>query len=621
MKLQLLTTSGPRDVPVELGPQVLNAYDFGARPGSSDTDQTGATDIGAAIQAAIDSLPISPINSNNPGTVYVPPGSWVQSTPVLVSSGQNILGAGPLVSRITVGLGNNSSPIPTCFSGPLFVVAPRGHFSSAYGAALIGSGRSLTVDASTLVLLHDAKVWRTLNGRSALSVQLWIKPTSAGVPGVIISSTGAPDGNLSSGLQHSVIQIATQDAGGGTCALYWSLTTTSGTVTGHSATNMAYGTTHNIEFNYDGTHIDVFQDGVSVAHSPQIGTLVQKPWEGVTIGLGCITGPESDFELQTSPCQLDSIRLSSVARHTGTGSFTPPVDRYTWDASSLALYNWDQGDPSEKPWIIGQVQNNGGGSEPMLHYMRCYPITFVGGIIQTSARIQNLELNGNDHIVSGVINYNLSQCTFSDLYIKDMGKWGLAQLNGGCFFGKANNIVVGAEDVATWLQGGAYDNIQAGGQIGYLLGTGTYTACTTLDVPSVVAPYIVNSNGDIFGSVIMTSCGNDNESTAPNMMAGMIINGSVAQLKAIGCTFLAANSTFATDVPAVLCNGLPYSTDFDSCKFFVPNSGVSPELIRKGAYGTFSGSKVNVTNIQNTQGFPYSNEPLFVTTPTLQDLP
>lgn len=90
---------------------------------------------------------------------------------------------------------------------------------------------------------------------------------------------------------------------------------------------------HHVAFVYDGSMQRMFLDGQLVANHPGTGSFSNAS------GLGHL-GATPQPGLSSFRGFLESFRISSVARYTGSG-FVPPLRDMSADASTLVLYNFD----------------------------------------------------------------------------------------------------------------------------------------------------------------------------------------------------------------------------------------------------------------------------------------
>jgi len=309
------------------GIQVINVRDFGAVG-------DGVTDDWAAIQAALDTVAAS-----GPGTVYVPPTgrSYMVSRPLRIKttgvrltggvSGDASFPRPPAIENMWLTAGN--FPTIHCFpaqadAAPNWSIAPS--LVPGPGGALSLSNATGHQDA--YVNWCEAPVY--LNGLTQFTVECFVRRTSTAGGNLVCSS-----GSLFLGTQDTAFQVYVPDA------LAGSLTTTTGVYQISGTTPLTVGVVYHVEMSWDGQTLRLFVNGVLDASVPATGTMVQKPHEFGSFGHEHITwaGGVVTFGIEG---QIDSIRLSKVARH--TAGFKPPATKLTFDQDALLLQNFDDDD-------------------------------------------------------------------------------------------------------------------------------------------------------------------------------------------------------------------------------------------------------------------------------------
>ena len=366
-------------------------------------------------------------------SVKIPVGNFYTSMPLCVPRSALIAGVEAAQSIIVCGIGDGSGADVSSFCGPLVYVAPpytpadsaaQAINFPTYSTPLVGAtGQSLVLHdnsdptkfSTSVYWLHDAWCWGSWIGNDPnatnFSIQFWVRvddPVSPGFVKGIVGSRGPPVWISRGGEQADIAFGVYAIADGATLKLRAYLTTNpayvalpayqfSGTLYTIDSGNITPGASVHVELDYNGSFFDFYVDGVNQGHVGVTGPIIKAPWEGVSLGA---QGPEG-LDLPVNGRAgingaIDSLRFSNIARHTGTGSFTPPSSKYTWDGNTLALYNWDQGVKTVQPknpdgtnagplltlpFLLGQTRGATGQgvigvptttANPVTHYIRLY---------------------------------------------------------------------------------------------------------------------------------------------------------------------------------------------------------------------------------------------------------
>lgn len=506
--------------------QQANVYnimspEFGAQP---DYQTFGTFDCSPAFDAAVTAAlaDVHGIQNTPSQTFGVPTGQFWTSRPIWFPAGlqARLLGAGKYCSIIVRGVGDpvGNPGLVQGFFGPVVSFGSAlGGATPTYGAPLVGAGRSLVLSdaAATYIILNDGYWWSHLSSLSQLALEFKTKISSLGGTNTVLIGSRGTLTNVAG--PTVALGVYLRDTGTGPF-LQFILTTTSGQNNVVMANNsFTLNVTHDISANYDGGHFDCYLDGVNVGHVACSGNPVQGVTEGVSIGRG-----GSEFSATWSTCNgfIDSIRLSNVARHTGVGSFTPPVTRLTWDANALALFNWDQGDPPVgSPWIFGYHAQQPGFSGQVPHYCRI----FKAG--------PDMEIS--DIALIGSLPLDIQGCALS--------KVSRVFLQGGSYWGgmvamSANGFYTNVEDVQIFNTFGiigaalavesAKDINVVGGPVGLWLGAGDYDGVSCQPVTSSVLGFICGYYGQgIFSALNIHNCGVDAEVVLNGWITGMLVDG------------------------------------------------------------------------------------------------
>lgn len=610
------TFGGAKLFPQGAAAGIYDARNFGAVADSTLV----ANDAAAAVAAA---------QAAGATAIYFPTGSWVIGSPILNPGNLSFIGDGPDASVITINPSAPSVGQTPCFAGPIFMVAPaQGYYPGrgGYAAALIGSGYSLNIGSAaenypysgTQFMLHGSPAWSKLSGLSEVAIQFFVNVTAfleGSGGGAIISSGGL----LTASIYASCFSLVLEDQGGG-LLLSWLLTTTGGTYSGSSTPGgISYSTTTNFELNYNGSFIDIFIAGTNVAHVAATGTLVQEAWEGVSIGGALQYGPEAaGVVVDSINGQLDSLRLSNIARHTGTGSFVPPAVKYTFDPNTLALWNFDQGTPPlTQPWIIGQVQNPfASAGTPMLHYAH-----FNNGNGYASFPVfENIGFNMQG-TTEGVVCVGGAWGTAINVTASNGCKVGFGVYSGESFgwsiFNLRSNSSSGV-GLDLFNTAGTLSGIfDIGSAIGISLAGGNSCQTLTVQPPeneSLYVPVVLRGGGgsSYYSPLQLNGLSIDFEGNFPNCVAGMMIDNSMTTIRATNWSLTAYVSVNnARTVPAVLFDGNGNLLTFENC-FFDVNDAAGKVVFGQylpGRPGYFPPISIKESILGQVSGAPTALQP------------
>jgi len=182
---------------------------------------------------------------------------------------------------------------------------------------------------------------KPINGQSALSVEGFLNYAGGAGGNAFILESAGDDLNLPNNAS-SAIQLYLVP--GSPNKLAACLTTS---VTGFACTgaggSITTGTTYEFEASYDGSTLRLFEgtpgSTTTLAGSAAMtGIIVQKPSEVFALGDGGgLTIGGTNFASAHWIGQLDSIRISSTARHTAT--YTAPAAKFSNDGNTLILLN------------------------------------------------------------------------------------------------------------------------------------------------------------------------------------------------------------------------------------------------------------------------------------------
>lgn len=303
-------------------------------------DPTGTVFSAAAIQLAIDSCTTSSStgfgNLNIP--VKVPSGFYHLEKPISIyKNGVNLIGDSNFGSYI----GGRT------YVGPAIVMTTDGYFTTHANA--YAGGNSVTLgDGPGIRLCRYGSAW-DLNGLSQFCLEFIIALTNPET-----SSSNILGCNGSTPIENNVaFAIFVLGTAFGfdpnNPHLSFQLTTTAGSVTAETSGPAlpTDGTYHVLRFDYDGSNMRIFVDGVAQAligggtAKPQTGTIVQKQYEAIHLGYGLQEGFDGWNPIFNPPtgCRLASMRFSWMSR--GSADYSPPAGKFTEDGITRFLMNFD----------------------------------------------------------------------------------------------------------------------------------------------------------------------------------------------------------------------------------------------------------------------------------------
>lgn len=297
----------------------------------------GVTDSTAALQEAVAAVQDMTYQSY----IHVPSGfgCYTINQPILIHGGQL-----PTIRGDHRGeSGTGTCIVGTSFIGPVFHLRGTGATPplTTTTSLATGSGVALAMTKNgqeSFIDFDDA--WRPmqLNGLSAFTVQLFIKPTAITTDfrnHVLESSGSLTDFNQTKAYE---IEIDTSGHLVGGVNVNGTLTeiTSAGTLT--------LNTIYYVELSYDGSTVRLFYGipgaTVTLAGSTSAsGTVKQGMFEQQPSGGANSAWPHGALNSERMDGAMDSIRFSNIARHTST--FTAPTAKHTFDGNTLLLENFD----------------------------------------------------------------------------------------------------------------------------------------------------------------------------------------------------------------------------------------------------------------------------------------
>ena len=375
----------------------------------------GLTDDTAAIQAAYNATCAAAIaansaNANIAATLWFPAGTYITSFSLISNCSQPITWKCESEGACTIqSVSEGIFPIILHEAASyLNGITAQGPILAASLATGSGSALNWGANSQQYYDLKDASLglsptgWhnaKPLNGATALSVEGYFNYAGGGSGSVYIMESHGDDLNLPN-LVSTALQIFV--VAGSPNKLAASLTTSgSGVVSIAGGGTITPGTTYEFEASYDGSNFRLFY-GIPGSTTTLIGsvaatgTLVQQPAEVFALGDGGgLTIGGNNFSSSHWLGQLDSIRISSVARHTAT--YTAPTAKFSNDGNTLILLN----NLAQNDTLL-QVTNVGGAPLPNwipLHYSG--PFGSGGTPGNVHANFVNLTLAGGNYSLLG----------------------------------------------------------------------------------------------------------------------------------------------------------------------------------------------------------------------------
>jgi hypothetical protein len=476
------------------------------------------------------------------GGVYVPAGNWYVSRPIMLPAGCLFYGDGEELSTILSGVANSSEPtLVAAFGGPLMYLSGKttnSAFYPAYGAPLVGvTGQSMTLKTkndSTLtfapmVLLDDCYPWGSFLYRyaSELCLRCWVQVTDQGG-----SATSWLIGtrDIRTGLAGAVALEVVQD--GGNIQYRATLTTA---VTGQQqilSSPVALGSTaHNLEIDYNGFFFDFYVDGVNQGHLSASGKVYRTGFEQASLGDNfAVFGA---FEFQPNGA-IDSIELADTARHTGTGSFTPPTSKYAADSHTLWLCNFDQPSaPTGQPFFVAESafltigpisETFAAPPSPVTdalpqpsHQFPCPHYARISGYVQSyvpnvgGIRVQGIQLVPRFNN-SGIVLEGASRAWLRNVSVYGASGYGVYVTSNNSFYGRASTINSLTHGVGMVWLGVACEHVETEGcNVGFWGVFGGFE--DVQDQPSWdnVCSFVWGPRADAFSSIHVSDSGNDAE--------------------------------------------------------------------------------------------------------------
>jgi len=511
--------------------------------------------------------------TNGPfGAIVFPQGTFYTSRPLCVPANCEIYGAGKTLTMVVPGTGDHTTPsLVQGYAGPIFFASPAwtpgmlpNVSQPSLGTSLAtGSGNCLNLAPGTDVLhvtasypLHDSFPWGTWMGNdytlTAWSLELFVRvdnhPGTAaeeGTLGIIGSYGPGVWGSRDQNFPYDSAFSLRAVVDGSNITLEARITTNpaytgpfntvaSGTTVLLSGT-VARATVRHVELDYTGSNFYFYINGVLQGSTAATGPIIRAPWEQTQIGA---TGSEWSHSDNTVTGAVDGIRMSKVARHTGS-NFTPPTSKPTWDSNTMALYNFDQSAPTIQPrdsgggdvgplltlpmFIPGVLRsgiNESTWFSPALgdqvpHYVDLWPIGFAQSIY-----IHDLAVTGWWSCV-GIKGKRSPRLWVYRTVINEMANAGIWAADAESFFGQLSDNYLGNVAGSAIVQFGRADRNEA-----LQCGIGIYNtaagAVTWFNNQPTYSSYacIVGAGGSQFSQYNIQNVSNDTEGWAFTRMIG-----------------------------------------------------------------------------------------------------
>lgn len=318
---------------------MLNVKDYGAIG-------DGVTDDEPAIQAVIDL--VSSLPRGTRPTIWLPASTYLINKPLRMKTHElTLAGDGWNNSRI-IGSGGGG-PLLVCYANEASAIYPGYNYLDAQARMaaplLTGSGYSFNTNHPNTLTnyqswfhMRDCLASLQPNGMSAFCVEFTTKLQTMGQPigapqsGAFLGSAGS---RYTGDPVASAFQIYHTDTG--VLRAEMTIGATKYLLIGGA---MSVGVQYHIALTYDGANIRLFLNGVIQATQAVVGTITQKYYEDLCIGVVNTNYSEAGRIMNPASAYIDGVRFSNVARY--TAGFTPPTAKWTLDGNTLVILNFDE---------------------------------------------------------------------------------------------------------------------------------------------------------------------------------------------------------------------------------------------------------------------------------------
>lgn len=530
-------------------PGIFDIRNFGAQSINDYTDWTHSTfDNSPAIEAAIAAWTQQNagylFGATGPvGGVYIPPGNWYISRPVMLPAGCKLFGEGPELSSLVSGLGGVTYPaLCKAFAGPMIYLNGKTTNANYFpqtttplvgvtGVAMkLATKNDATFTYYPTVLLDDSYPWGVYLYQYAaqLTLRCWAQVTSvpaaggAWLIGCYNQRTNAPG------------CVALDVVANGSNIQYRATLTTA--VTGQQqiySSNFAANTTaHYLELSYNGAVFDFYVDGINQGNLAATGKVYREPFEVATLG-DCFASPSGVIQFQPNGA-IDSIEMSDIARHTGTSSYTPPTTKTVADSHTLWLANFDQ-PPAPTGWpffmaqsafldIVSPAATYGSPPSPVTdasaqpshefpapHYCRIggYVNGYTGNV--GGIHVEDLQLIPK-YNQSGIILQNANRAVLRRINIYGGANYGLCVTSNDSFYCRAEYINALAYGTSIYFMGTSAKHCETNGGVAGFWGVfGEFDDIQDQPTWWNICSFIWGPSPDNFSTVNVRACGNDSE--------------------------------------------------------------------------------------------------------------
>jgi hypothetical protein len=444
----------------------------------------GLTDDTAAIQAAFNAACAAGQAISTTGqseTLLFQAGTYLTSFPILSNCSTPVLFKGESENTAIIKATTGALYPVIMHEGSTYhsnmVTAAGGSLTGASLAT--GPGNSLVWGVNSLQFydLEDAYQGTgvyPLGGHSAYTVEGFFNFAGGGGSNVYIIQSAGDDMNLK-GTGALSLEIQT----GSPNEIFGCITTSgSGHVCTSASGSITAGTTYEFEWSYDGSTLRVFYgvpgSTTTLAGSASAtGSIVQAPSEVYSLGDGGTGLLMTGDNLQTNAHfigQLDSIRLSTIARHTAT--YTAPTAKFASDGNTiLLLNNENQSDVLLQASYVSGLGSVGTSAPPV--WLPLHSNTLAGG--NTHGGFYNIGMQGGSYSLLAI---GTLYTTLDHVNAGGATHYGVKFFN-NCYGTRIEHLTVAATPFAQ--SGITFSDNSGLTQLSWIFQTGSYYGMQMLD--------------------------------------------------------------------------------------------------------------------------------------------